>query len=150
MYSGKGSRKDQGNKRGYSGQATQEKREPTFNFEPSFFKQDGALNTEWLDKKISSFADELQMTNTQLRNFYNEFLRIRAIPDNNPDEKLVFIKMLKAKAKYKENSVSNLEMQKYRLFTQFIVKLVDEINDDLERFQKSCYIMEALVGFSRK
>ena len=100
----------------------------------------------WLDEKIQDLSKKINMSNSQLRNFFNEFQRIQNIPDAGMDEKIALIKLLKAKAKYKETNTREFS----RDFTLFIEKIVDEIGTDLNKFNQACLVMEALIGFSKK
>jgi len=79
---------------------------------------------------------------TGLRNFYNEFLRIKELPEGYEQEKKILIRLLVPKVEYKKNNKSVPEN-----FAKFINELVNEIGDSIDRFEKACLIMEALVGF---
>ena len=121
---------------------------PRFDWNLPFFNDKGNLNTDWLDKKIQDLAQAMDMTNSQVRNFYNEFQRIQNIPLEAKDEKLALIKLLKAKAKYKQ---TNDKQRKFSpLFTEMINNIIDEIGNDIDKYNKACLIMEALVGYSKK
>ncbi len=115
----------------------------------NFFDKNGIVNLDWVGVTIKDFADYLgntcEFTSNQMRNFYNEFLRIKGLPVSNT-EKLILIKMLKAKVNYKQSSV-RVPFE----FKDFIFALVDEIGSDdlfLKRFDNACLIMEALVAFN--
>lgn len=86
------------------------------------------------------------LSSNQLRNFYNEFLRIRDLPSDDKT-KIVQIKLLEAKVKYKKTN-SPKEMK--QIFVDFITALVNQIGDSIEKFNNSCLIMEAIVGFFPK
>jgi len=119
-----------------------------------FFSPDGLIRIEWIDQFAKQFSEELadgyrfhrkDFTRSQLRNFYHEFLRIKSSPLKK-DEKVIMVKMLKAKVKYKKGIVPEE-------FIQFITNLVDEIDkDDLfpVRFENACILMEALVAYNPK
>lgn len=114
-----------------------------------FFTESGVVKIEWIDKIIQEFAihlgDKCNFKTSQLRNFYNEFLRIKNLPDLT-DEKIIMVKMLKAKVNYKQSSqVIPSE------FKDFINNLVDEIKTDdsfKKHFENACILMEALVAFN--
>ena len=143
----------QGGQRGQQGRPQQYRQgeRKKFEFNPDFFDEANNINIEWLDKKAQELANDLadwKLSTSQLRNFYNEFLRIQNIPQEAKNQKVALIKLLKAKAKYKEMASGSEKFPK--LFTLFIHKLVDEIGHDIERFNNACLIMEALIGFSPK
>ena len=121
-----------------------------FNF-GHFFNSDGSLNLDWVGDKARKKAEEFSkvlhnnksmLSSTGLRNFYNEFLRIKELPEGYDEEKKILIRLLVPKVEYKKN---NKTVPK--IFAQFINELVNEIGDSIERFEKACLIMEALVGF---
>jgi|GEM_PF-823601 len=143
---GGGSKDYKGQRDNRDYQSRQQPQHPKFQFDVSFFNQNGTLNTVWLDEKIESLSQALNMSNSQLRNFFNEFQRIQNIPDTGTEEKIALIKLLKAKAKYKATNTRDFSP----LFVLFIDKLVAEIGTDLNKFNKACLIMEALIGFSKK
>ncbi len=95
-------------------------------------------------KKDKMLEDAL--SSNQLRNFYNEFLRIRDLPADNKT-KLVQIKLLEAKVRYKKTN-SPKEMK--QIFVDFITELIKQIGDSIEKFNNSCLIIEAVVGFFPK
>jgi len=140
----------------YSGQRNnpgrygQQQRE-SFNFENKpFFDNKGELNPEWVKKEAQQLSHQLArqkngMTTSSLRNFYNEFIRIRNLPKNNDAEKRILIRMLVAKVNYKKTTAKVPDD-----FVKFVSVLVEEINDDLDRFEKACYIMEAIIGYNPK
>lgn len=120
------------------------------NFGP-FFNSDGSLVLDWVGEKARKKAEEFSevlynkksmLSPTGLRNFYNEFLRIKELPEGYDEEKKILIRLLVPKVEYKKN---NNTVPK--IFAQFINELVNEIGDSIERFEKACLIMEALVGF---
>jgi len=89
---------------------------------------------------------ENALSSNQLRNFYNEFLRIRDLPSDDKS-KLVQIKLLEAKVKYKKTN-SSRDMK--QIFVDLITALIKQIGNSIERFENSCLIMEAIVGFFPK
>jgi len=116
------------------------------NFGP-FFNSDGSLVLDWVGEKARQTSKQMsearpQLTSTGLRNFYNEFLRIKDLPESHKQEKIILIKLLVAKVEYKRTN-NKVPI----IFAQFINELVNEIGDSIERFEKACLIMEALVGF---
>jgi CRISPR type III-A-associated protein Csm2 len=113
-----------------------------------FFKEDGSLMLDWVGNKaklVSEDFSDKQLSSTGLRNFYNEFLRIKQLPNKHIEEKLILIKLLVAKVHYKE-----INSKVPHDFTEFITKLVNEIGEDMKKFENSCLIMEAIVGFFPK
>jgi len=120
------------------------------NFGP-FFNSDGSLVLDWVGEKAHKNAIEFSrilykkksmLSPTGLRNFYNEFLRIKELPEGYEQEKKILIRLLVPKVEYKKNNKSVPEN-----FAKFINELVNEIGDSIDRFEKACLIMEALVGF---
>lgn len=114
----------------------------------TFFEND-KLNIKWVSEYAKEFATimaENKLTGTQLRNFYNEFLRIRDItaPDT---EKLILIKLLAAKLSYRKTA--NATSIPDDLLT-LVSSLVEQIGDSKEKFRDACYVMEAIVGFFPK
>ena len=149
------------------------------NYTFDFFNDDDSIKLEWVSDWAEEFAEDLSkhcvkkdgkiifisgnirevkkrfgkrnikeegFSSTQLRNFYNEFLRIRDLPLKSENEKLALIKLLKAKVKYKKTTTPQFRM----IFVDFIQKLVEQIGKNLIRFEKSCLVMEAIVGFFPK
>lgn len=113
-----------------------------------FFDERGNLKTEWVSGKAKQLAEEINtrdLKSTALRNFYNEFLRIKHLPENNNEEKKILIRLLVSKAHYKKTT-ANLPDR----FVSFIEKLINEVNDDLKKFDKACLVMEAIVGYFPK
>jgi len=122
---------------------------PDKSFKP-FFKDDGSLILDWVGDKAKDISKEISdakygLTATGLRNFYNEFLRIRNLPETHSEEKKILIKLLIAKVNYKK-----LTNKAPAIFANFITELITEVGDDLDKFEKSCLIMEAIVGFNPK
>ncbi len=122
---------------------------PEHKFGP-FFTNEGALNLDWVGEKAMRTSADIcnarhGLTSTGLRNFYNEFLRIRDLPASHTAEKIVLIKLLVAKVQYKKTTGKVPD-----IFAHFIEQLVTEIGESIDRFEKSCLIMEALVGFNPK
>jgi len=114
----------------------------------SFFDE-GKIRPEWVSGSIRDFANLMQekrLSGTQLRAFYNEFLRIRDITAD-ATEKHILIKLLAAKVSYRRTAKGTEIPEE---FVSFISGLVDEIGDSDSRFKQACYIMEALVGFYPK
>ena len=115
-----------------------------------FFKEDGSLILDWVGEKANitskDFSDK-KMSSTGLRNFYNELLRIKQLPTEHKQEKLILIKLLVAKANYKEINSKDRRSKIPHEFTIFITKLVKEIGEDIKKFENACLIMEAIVGF---
>lgn len=121
-------------------------------FKESFFV-DGKLNPNWVGENARVLSEEItgqssKMGATSLRNFYNEFLRLKAMPASRNDEKIILIKLLKAKTNYKKNvqQSTNIHPQ----FAHFMNKLIDEIDDDVDKFDNACYIFEAIIGYAKK
>lgn len=118
-----------------------------------FFDNEGNLSRDWVSSKARQFAGTInneipyskQLKPTALRNFYNEFLRIKNMPENNAEEKKIFIRLLISKAHYKKTT-ANLPPR----FVTFIEKLINEVNDDLQKFDKACLVLEAIVGYFPK
>ncbi len=125
---------------------------PDFNFDEPFFTGDG-LNLKWVGEKAKEFSIHIaehskeKMTTSALRNFYNEMLRILNIPAHSEKEKLALIRLLVAKVNYKKKQLGN---KIPREFVDFMSKLVDQIQDNPERFAQACLIMEAVVGYNPK
>lgn len=122
---------------------------PNHQFKP-FFNHDGSLVLDWVGEKAEKASSRIAegkdgLSVTGLRNFYNEFLRIKNMPAGREQEKIVMIKLLVAKVQYKKitGKVPNI-------FAKFISELVDEIGTDLNRFENACLIMEAIVGYNPK
>ena len=121
-----------------------------------FFNEDDSVKLEWVSDKAEKFAKNLSYPNntarekgissSQLRNFYNEFLRIRDLPKGK-EEKFALIKLLYAKIKYKKTSRPN-EIKTD--FVNFIKELVNQIGTSEKRFNNACLIMEAIVGYFPK
>lgn len=134
-----------------------------------FFNSDDSIDLEWVSTKSRSISldfsrdltteakdrfgktfqkvSEKGLTSSQLRNFYNEFLRIRDLPDSMIQEKMVLIKLLEAKIHYKKNA----NPQDIRtIFVEFISELVKQVGESNKRFFGACQIMEAIVGFFPK
>lgn len=125
-----------------------------YNNQPSvelknFFDSKGNLSIDWIDKKIKDFTTNDRNScpsKTQIRNFYQEFLRIQAMPGDD-NHKIVMIKMLKAKVKYKEKASQDKVSP---VFVSFIENLIDEIGSDLKKFNSACLLMEAFVAYNKK
>ncbi|HNZ07402.1 MAG TPA: type III-A CRISPR-associated protein Csm2 [Candidatus Cloacimonadota bacterium] len=114
----------------------------------NFFDGD-KIRTEWVSDSIKAFANLMQerrLSGTQLRAFYNEFLRIRDITADT-NEKNILIKLLAAKVSYRRTAKGTDIPEE---FVTFVSTLVDQIEDSDSRFKQACYIMEALVGFYPK
>lgn len=121
-------------------------------FKESFFI-DGKLNPNWVGENARRLSLRITegrfgMGATAMRNFYNEFLRIKNIPASRADEKLIQIKLLKAKTNYKHKVQQATSL--HNAFVKFVNKLLDEIGDDLARFDVSCFVFEALIGYADK
>lgn len=121
-------------------------------FKENFFIE-GKLNPNWVGENARRLSLRITegrsgMGATSMRNFYNEFLRIKNIPSSRADEKLIQIKLLKAKTNYKHKvqQATNL----HNSFVKFINKLLEEIGNDLGRFDVSCFVFEALIGYADK
>lgn len=113
-----------------------------------FFDANGNLIIDWVADKAKQFAEEIntrELRSTGLRNFYNEFLRIKNMPESNIEEKKIFIKLLISKAHYKKITASLPPR-----FVTFIEKLINEVGDNLNKFDKACLVMEAIVGYFPK
>lgn len=110
---------------------------------------DGKLDITWVADKAQQFAiflDKTTLSGTQLRAFYNEFIRIRDI-QSSPIEKQILIKLLAAKINYR-GSGKNAEIPSALI--RFIESIVIQIDSDFDRFKQACYVMEAIVGFFPK
>ena len=123
------------------------RQQEAYEFKHRFF-EGKKLNPLWVGSEAKKFSEHLAngkdgLSTSGLRNFYNEFLRIKNIPATQADEKIVLVKLLAAKASYK-NTTAKIPGD----FVKFMNSLIAEIGDDLDMFEKSCYIMEALVGFN--
>lgn len=123
--------------------------QPREKFGP-FFDKDGSLILDWVGKKAEKTSRDIcsaqnGLTATGLRNFFNEFLRIKGLPAEHKEEKIVLVKLLIAKVNYKK-----LNKKAPEIFARFITELVEEIGDSLDKFEKACMIMEAIVGFNPK
>ena len=113
------------------------------------FFQGDQIKSEWVSESIKRFATDMQdkkLSGTQLRAFYNEFLRIRDITADNA-EKAILIKLLAAKVTYRRTARATDIPDE---FVTFISDLVDQIGESESRFKQACYVMEALVGFYPK
>ena len=108
-------------------------------------KEDLSVITKEYKKGGKTSDPEEAMTTTALRNFYNEFLHIKEIKD--PEQKMIMIKLLKAKVNYKKHQKSGPNIPDD--FVKFIEALVDQINENIEKnFEFACHIMEALVAYN--
>lgn len=115
-----------------------------------FFVGD-SLNPEWVGDKIRAFANQLSgrkgsLSGTQLRAFYNEFLRIRDLTAD-ASEKLILIKLLSAKINYRRTAKASDIPEE---MVDFVTELVEQIGQSELRFKQACYLMEAFVGFFPK
>lgn len=122
-----------------------------------FFKEkffiDDKLNPKWVAENAKTLSLGISrgtqgMTATAMRNFYNEFLRIKGIPMTRKDEKLIHVKLLKAKTNYKHKIQQATRL--HPEFVKFINKLLDEVGNDLSKFDASCFIFEAIIGYADK
>lgn len=115
----------------------------------TFFEQD-KLNEHWVHDYAEVFSTEIlcsqRMNITQLRAFFNEFLKIQ---DGMREDGMwqIQLKMLEAKAVYRSNSSQAKIPQD---FTVFITKLVYDIEGNARKFNYACLIMEAIVAYFRK
>ena len=113
------------------------------------FFQGDAVNIQWvgeLAKKFSNHVADNRLSSSQLRAFYNEFLRIRDITAD-ATEKNILIRLLEAKISYRHTArKSDMPVA----MVEFISNLVNQIGDDPVKFKQACYIMEAVVGFFPK
>lgn len=113
-----------------------------------FFDAKGNLDLEWVGTKAQLLAIEIdtkELKATALRNFFNEFLRIKNLPAKYNEEKKLLIRMLISKANYKKTTARIPQR-----FVSFIDALINEVGDDLNRFDKACMVMEAIVGYFPK
>ncbi|MCD8479081.1 MAG: type III-A CRISPR-associated protein Csm2 [Candidatus Cloacimonetes bacterium] len=113
-----------------------------------FFSGD-KLNIKWVSEYAKDFSQLMadnRLTGTQLRGFYNEFLRIRDITAPQT-ERVILIKLLAAKMSYRKTAKSS-EIPDDML--TFISELVEQIGESETRFKDACYVMEAIVGFFPK
>ena len=109
------------------------------------------LNPEWVGVKIRNFASKLSegkgsLSGTQLRAFYNEFLRIRDITADI-SEKVILIKLLAAKITYRRTAKASDIPED---MVDFVTQLVNQIGSSEKRFKQACYLMEAFVGFFQR
>ncbi len=115
-----------------------------------FFVQN-SLNPLWVSDYAEYFSVEAlaqnKMNITQLRAFFNEFLRIKDLAKETDNIWTIQLKLIEAKAVYRANSSSARIPQE---FSTFITKLVDDIGNDYKRFTDACLIMEALVAYYKK
>jgi len=113
------------------------------------FFQGDAVNIQWvgeLAKKFSNHVADNRLSSSQLRAFYNEFLRIRDITAD-ATEKNILIRLLEAKISYRHTArKSDMPVA----MVDFISSLVNQIGEDPAKFKQACYIMEAVVGFFPK
>lgn len=133
-FQGRGNR-NQGRDRNFS----------NFSFDQPFFINN-ELNKVWVKEKAKELSESLaaqNFTTSALRNFFNEFIRIKNLSQKSDEEKKILVRLLSAKVNYK---CTNNRIP--RDFVIFIEKLINEINDDLSLFEKSCFIMEAIVGYN--
>ncbi len=113
-----------------------------------FFNDKGDLNLEWVGQKAQKMANDINTKDlkaTALRNFYNEFLRIKNLPQGYKEEKKILIRMLISKAYYKKTTNKLPDR-----FVSLIENLIKEVGDDLDKFSKACLVMEAIVGYFPK
>lgn len=128
------------------GQSSGDKHRWTEGFK--FFLGD-KLNPQWVGdhaKQFSIMMAKNGLTSSQLRAFYNEFIRIRDITAD-AEEKNVLIRLLAAKISYR-HTARKKEMPEDMV--EFISNLVDQIDNSTEKFKKACHVMEAVVGFFPK
>ena len=143
-----GQNRGQGNRSSYGGQGSHNYKRASFDTQlNNFFTDAGLIDLEWISVKVKEFAEflgrERGFTTTQLRNFYHEYLRIQSMPAKK-EEKIILIKMLKAKVSYKSDKVP-------KEFVDFTINLIDEIksNELFEKyFDNACLLMEALVAYN--
>ncbi|MDD3465474.1 MAG: type III-A CRISPR-associated protein Csm2, partial [Candidatus Cloacimonetes bacterium] len=113
------------------------------------FFQGDAVNIQWvgeLAKKFSNHVADNKLSSSQLRAFYNEFIRIRDITAD-ATEKNILIRLLEAKISYRHTArKSDMPVA----MVEFISNLVNQIGDDPVKFKQACYIMEAVVCFFPK
>jgi len=113
-----------------------------------FFDAQGNLILDWVGKKAQKFSSDIdsrEFKSSALRNFYNEFLRIKNLPSSYNEEKKVLINLLISKAHYKKTTGIVPP-----LFFNFVQSLIKEVGTDLDKFNKACLVMEAIVGFFPK
>jgi len=113
-----------------------------------FFDEKGNLIIDWVGQKAQKFSAEIndrEFKSSALRNFYNEFLRIKNLPPSYNEEKKVLINLLVSKAHYKRTTGVVPP-----LFFSFIQCLIKEVGTDLDKFNKACLVMEAIVGYFPK
>lgn len=120
------------------------------NWDKAFVFFDGdKLNIKWVSEYARDFSQLMAdngLTGTQLRGFYNEFLRIRDITAPQT-ERLILIKLLAAKMAYRKTARSSDIPQD---MLTFITELVEQIGEFESKFKDACYVMEAIVGFFPK
>lgn len=97
---------------------------------------------------LKKYNNKEKLTKTQLRNFYNEVKALDArINEDNFEENLPFILMLKAKASYAHRGGKNKKIPES--FRDFIVKNVDLISKEktYESFDNFTTFFETVVGY---
>lgn len=120
-----------------------------------FFGEENRVHPDWVYRQAEQKAEVFMgtnpkkpnMTRTQLRKFYNEFLRIRDLPIPL-QEKRVEIAMLRAKTAHKANN--NKVPQAFDQFMKLLIDSILAVNEDSsleKRFKGACDIMAAIVGF---
>ncbi|MDX9978280.1 MAG: type III-A CRISPR-associated protein Csm2, partial [Candidatus Cloacimonadales bacterium] len=147
-----GQNRGQGNQSFHKGQSSGHTQKANLNIElKNFFTDDGLIDLDWINTKAKEFAEflgrERDFSTTQLRNFYHEYLRIQSMPAKK-EEKIIQIKMLKAKVSYKSEKNKVPEV-----FVDFTINLIDEIktNELFDKyFNNACILMEALVAYNPK
>ncbi len=113
-----------------------------------FFEGD-QVKLQWVSEYANDFAKLLaanKLSGTQLRAFYNEFLRIRDIPADSL-QKNVMVKLLAAKITYRKTATARDIPDD---LVSFITEIVNQIGTSETKFKQACYIMEAIVGFFPK
>lgn len=103
--------------------------------------------TERADETVGLFSG---VSFTQARRFYNQILEFKELIDSKDDRnaeykrQLPYIYMLKAKANYAK------ERKKIdQNFFDFIENNIDELDDDVHKFDLFCTLFEAVIAYSK-
>ncbi len=141
------------NKNNSSSSYKNNKPEFTAVFTKKGFRNDiGKIRPDLFSDEAKDIAIQLarETTSSQLRSFYAE---VKALQNRMEDEEenfediLPFILMLKSKADYKYRNGKNQKIP--QVFRDFIFAGVDEIKkiNSKQGFDDFCYLFEAVVGF---
>lgn len=119
------------------------------------FISDGRLNNEWLDEKARDFS-EIRLgagyhgiNYSQIRQFYDEFVTLKAMPFSGEEfthRVIPLLKLLKAKITNRHNRKL---LDREGNFKAFIYALVDAVKTR-EDLMNMSMIFEAVVGYFPK